>query len=536
MILAYGNGPLSMTVLANDHSQVEYLLRYHPTMLSERNTFRQTPLHLAVHCPTCLKLLIRSSDPGLLNQVDAYGSTVLDLAMRLSEERCWRSVPGKRRRKREGRKCHRCSCAECVVILLRSDCAVAVPPKVGFLGLMALASERSKFRYMRHLKDRRERLERLALESLPVLELKRLGLPGAAVLDFHAPEVTRLLRMRGVQVPVALVIETEEYRYASVYTTSCTLPYIRDAGRLFGLGFHDTGPCFTRVCGHGDPAYIHWLYDHGSNPSISLEAYPETVALSAAHLVFYDMGASIRGGRELSLSREQSLQSLGKALLPAELADSCQCMCSPRGCTPLIYFIKAFGHYDWELRRIRQVPAGKVSSSLGLLGSSLRVEDHVASMRFLTFEALGLRHTCCTGHTDKWLFGSDAKEYARGIWAEDAREIQEEEAALIARLEELMADFETELQARLANASSDAGHINPWKDFWSKRVAEESERLSGDKISDAERHGAEEVGVVWDNVQGCEKKPSPTDNPYDKETQAEYWFFELDKIVRGQWA
>lgn len=55
-------------------------------------------------------------------------------------------------------------------------------------------------------------------------------------------------------------------------------------------------------------------------------------------------------------------------------------------------------------------------------------------------------------------------------------------------------------------------------------MEEELEKLEGNELTDAERRGAEEIGVRWAVSQEAEKG-----NPYSEE-DPEHWFYELDKI------
>lgn len=98
-----------------------------------------------------------------------------------------------------------------------------------------------------------------------------------------------------------------------------------------------------------------------------------------------------------------------------------------------------------------------------------------------------------------------------------------------------MVGFQTQLQTTLADSDDvPSALVNFWNNVWKIRVEEEVEKLKGSEISESERRGAEEVGVVWDRKVklGCEAKPDLLDNPYEK-SQIEYWYQELEKIAPG---
>ncbi|RYP22652.1 hypothetical protein DL765_001502 [Monosporascus sp. GIB2] len=70
---AFGCGPLSLAVLANDVEQIKDILANYPsTIQGEKNLLGQTPLHIAAGKPECLQLLLQIADENLLNSVDNF--------------------------------------------------------------------------------------------------------------------------------------------------------------------------------------------------------------------------------------------------------------------------------------------------------------------------------------------------------------------------------------------------------------------------------------------------------------------------------
>jgi hypothetical protein len=130
----------------------------------------------------------------------------------------------------------------------------------GLSALLRVPSSRCKRRFILALKDRCDRLKQLALGYLTPAESQELGLLGDAVLDFHAPQVARLLKQRGVCVPDALRVGAHDTSvYREVNDPS-------DAELFFRLGFFDTGSWMNEYCVETwrlELPYITWLHNHG---------------------------------------------------------------------------------------------------------------------------------------------------------------------------------------------------------------------------------------------------------------------------------
>ncbi|RYP92826.1 hypothetical protein DL770_000997 [Monosporascus sp. CRB-9-2] len=563
---AYGCGPLSLAILSNNLEQVEHLVRNHPATLAERNLFGHTPLHLAADKPSCLRILVEAADARLLNQTDIpgeFGKSALETAVFLSGLRC--------REHTDHRMCRRCRCAECAVILLKADCAL--PVSTGLQGVFRLASKRCKLRYIRHIKDRRDRLKQLALDNLPATEVKRLGLVSERVLDSLASRVIQLLQDRGICIPEALAVARNGP--SSVYQALCS-PW--DAELFFRVGFYDTDSWCNANAAEledipnlvQDLPYLHWLAKHGAI-SCQLKSFASARDIFTAHFIFWGIGEDLKydwpgkylrfhhfadyGFREWPLApppddRKAWIHELHAAALPANIADPCHCKCSPGGCTPLTSLLKgAAGRYifgsedsvaedtdslddsvvedtDWPVDTIAGVtslPSELITTFtqyLMLFGGDLEVRHHIAALRYLTFTALGIPHTCCDPYCDR------AWEMSRARSPEDAAEVEDEHAYELALLEELLGEFNGEIIAILQDPDREiADLIAFWEHTWVSRMREVLDRLKSSDLGDDERRGAEEIGVVWDRPQ----PPKVRDNPYKKDT-LDHWMYELEKI------
>ncbi|KUL82839.1 hypothetical protein ZTR_09219 [Talaromyces verruculosus] len=532
---AYGCGPLSLAILSNNPDQVEYLVRNHPATLAERNLFGHTPLHLAADKPSCLRLLVTVADTKLLNETDTpdkFGESALETAVFLSGLRC--------REGKSGRMCRRCRCAECAVILLNADCAL--PVSENLQSVFRHASNRCKRRYVRHMKDRRDKLKQLALDNLPATEVEQLGLVPDHVLGSLASRVVHLLQVCGVCIPEAITVTRT--RPLSIYQALCTPS---DAERFFRVGFHDIDSWYTNADTVKldyspnlvrDLSYLRWLAEHGS-VSCQLKSFESSMNIFTANYTYWRIGDDppwrSRSDDECSpfplALRMAWIHELNARAMPARIADACDCKCSDEGCTPLASLLKGM------LRRVdygyfQKIRGGedtgfpsrmslRFKAFLKYFGSDLEVRHHVAALRYLTYTALGIPHTCCSPAYYGWMYEFD----------QDVDEVEKEHGYEMEVLEELMGDFERQIIAIYQDprrGSSDL--IDFWGDTWVRRMREVLDRLEGNELGDEERRKAEEIGVIWDEPgPKAPQAPKAVGNPYEENT-LDHWIYELEKI------
>jgi hypothetical protein len=380
---------------------------------------------------------------------------------------------------------------------------------------------------MHHLKDRRERLKRLALDHLSLSESIRLGLHGSAVLDTHAPEVMGLLVRRGVSIPEALVLGENVLSVHHGFGFDK-----RDADRLFSLGFGDVDqfkdlvfnlevPLTSRFYGFDADRFV-WLFEHGTSVSQKLAQSSRGASLqpfeavTTGHFAFYQLGDRLR---HISKKDIDNSRALFRMVLPAVLSDNCRCKCSPEGCTPLIYLLKGIARHDKTDKSFCLLYIQEIGCT-----SNWAIEHHITAMRFLTFEALEIRHTCC--------FPSVLPVGGHAVV--DLDEFDDDDDVVLDAFHRLFGVFQHDLRNRAANMISwPASLVQFWNEVWPARLAAEKEALAAIGMSDVEMKRAEELGVVWEEepeVQGCETIPDPSPNPYDM-NQIEYWYHELDSIA-----
>jgi hypothetical protein len=185
----------------------------------------------------------------------------------------------------------------------------------------------------------------------------------------------------------------------------------------------------------------------------------------------------------------------------------------------LTYFLKGIFHQRGFLTFRWKRGILPFLAFIQLFGDFLEVRHHIASLRFLTFTALGIPHTCCD--FSFW------KQYR--CPAEDPEEIENEHAYELERLEQLLDEFESEVIEILQDPGRGLDDLKDfWTGTWCDRVREVRADLDRDHLSDAERKRAEEIGVVWDRPPPP-APPTRSLNPFGRNT-LDYWVYELDKI------
>ena len=152
-------------------------------------------------------------------------------------------------------------------------------------------------------------------------------------------------------------------------------------------------------------------------------------------------------------------------------------------------------------------------------GLQMSLKNHIDAIRWGTFEALGIQHTCCSPGTARRVPIYDT---------DDIREIEEEQAALLDILEDLVEDFQDRVTRIFEQDDTYViGYINQfWTGYWRDRITEVLSKLDGNDLSDEEKRGAEGIGVKW-NAQSM----SPEESPEEDKTNIEYWLRRVEEIA-----
>ncbi|KGO53459.1 hypothetical protein PEX2_060660 [Penicillium expansum] len=326
-------------------------------------------------------------------------------------------------------------------------------------------SSKIKLLLINELAARRKRLWHLAQSCLPAGQLPKLisddeNTGTTTIFDIHTAEIHDRLVKQGVSIDPSLRLNFSEIWYKSVYHfpefTAQTLE------ELYQIGFRG----ITQVTPEGfmplvipRPRYystgsehnekwkgmerIAWLVSKGADPYQEL---PGTSATVTHHLgltiVDYCLDA-LPGRREVKLENQKHYRAwkrmvseFGKEffLLPL-VRDRCVCACSPDGCTTMsvtlrhiIDYIPAYRIHEPEFW-YRELIQFLLCWTRGDTGIGWKV------IRFLTFDALGLKHSCCI-NTPTYPFDFSFRLKSRE--EEEVEEILDEQKLGLIELEKIL--------------------------------------------------------------------------------------------------
>ncbi|OJJ00791.1 hypothetical protein ASPVEDRAFT_590403 [Aspergillus versicolor CBS 583.65] len=179
---------------------------------------------------------------------------------------------------------------------------------------------------------------------------------------------------------------------------------------------------------------------------------------------------------ETILSTHVAGARLLSTMLSDDTRDDCLCACSGRGCSPLTQLLKAYYRPNrlWVIGHLQEI----VYSTSNTHSWNTTVS---AIVRYLTFEALEITHTCHSAS----VFG------VRHPDPEECREIREEESTMIVQLDELMVEFDQKYD------ELGVGIRKFLEGYWHTRMGEV---LQGHDIDPDEAMKLREIGVVLDDV------------------------------------
>ncbi|QYS94435.1 hypothetical protein H0G86_001765 [Trichoderma simmonsii] len=512
-------GPLSMAISSNDQVQIYRLLRKHPEFLQER-AYRsdQTPFHLAVGYPECLKILVEKSNPRHLVQTDDSNYTVLGYAILLSKTLCGQ---------RENQDGSSCRCTLPLRILLEAGCPI-IPHRDFRSGkdesVIANASKHCKIHLAKSLLQRRQKLKLIAQQCLSPLEINKFSLHRPVILDIYAMQIDEILRERGFIEfgPLATYVEDDIVRSSPIQDNRSIyheLYTVEDANIYFDIGFHDIKNCLgmpkrwrPRIMPSGiSLSFVKWLMDHDAPLCewIKPWLFPWIDYISDAFILAMTGSKWLRNGWALE-DDEEPVRELEERMLMDDSVDNCFCRCSLQGCTPFVTRL--------EFMRIIVCKidlATTFTTYLKEYGNTLRREHYYAAIRFITFDALGIAHTCMCR----------AKSYEKPpkMDAEEIAEIQDEYAELLELLESLIEEFETHAFETFDAATDGLDTmITFWNGYWVQRMNEVLSELS--RAGEASNAAAEDLGVVWG--------PQTEREMYKKHVLKgwDYYFRKIDEI------
>lgn len=291
-------------------------------------------------------------------------------------------------------------------MLLEADCAIATPDHLKSLLWMSLSSgqdcDQITDLIIDALANRHTRLIELALSVLPYyLDLDQWITEGV-ICETGAVKIAQKLATYNCSIPDALELDNGKSVYDTVDFHASRRLAVPQAEKLWGCGFRRIDEC---VLGNGltpllqswfiaDFDMISWLIGKGANPF----AKHRDALLSGLHLfaagLSYSAGYFDYNSSTISIKHQHIIQ-----LWTDEncYRDSCSCLCSMEGCTPLSIVAKqswALGSHQYPF-----APPG-IKSRVSIWRDKMLYlpedPDHQEQLlRSILFRLLKISHTCC---------------------------------------------------------------------------------------------------------------------------------------------
>ncbi|MBE3049515.1 hypothetical protein IMZ48_44850 [Candidatus Bathyarchaeota archaeon] len=295
--------------------------------------------------------------------------------------------------------------------------------------------------------------------------------------DSMAAAILGCLRGAGIDVPGDLVVPDDyEGIYISGNLNFAHWPLFLEAGFRDICRRNTSGLTAVQVVGVEIYPYLDWYPSRGIVPAaLELrELLREVLDQTPSDPLGLGTNTSATGRhlvalRLLSQCPSQTQHPLLEDLLQSPSADLCKCPCSSMGCLPLHTYLKA-------LLGSRYIHDRYETTALSYRASIWEdIPDEMAPelLRFITFEALEMTHTCCSCDAISHPHAVPRCEACGlGDFPGNAEEIHDEEEELIGRLDSLCMEF----KARFAESKEELPDERLPKfiwGYWRARMREE---------------------------------------------------------------
>ncbi|KAH0427776.1 hypothetical protein CcaCcLH18_09482 [Colletotrichum camelliae] len=452
-----------------------------------------------------------------------------------------------------------CSGCDILGALLESDCALYPSFFLGiFFGCTRNyggTADCALKKVILFLKERRQRLTEYAKKHLPPTQAAELGLYGTNVLDEAAGAVQTALQERSIFIPLSLRVYDADSESWQDWNFKSLHSYLSDRGTaayVWELGFRDLGVDLatgfyelwdfildddttqndwrrSKIISH-----VYWLLERGADLGKPLPcpipAHINQTSWTAAHLLSAYLARynnSERGEIGNHLQGE-----IAQATTSISILDDCRCACTSNGCSPLLILLNGMVVWRrqwWEKwrRQWLEKPSPTLDDyvydfqwfcEFWAISVESRPWDNSSKptqvfrliLRYMTFTALGLRHSCCRL----------AQFEATRDWdIKDMDEIMEEQQEEILRLEDVLKDLEQDYME-----ISDLGTFVDV--YWGPKVRLVMDELNARKLDEDDLKAAQEAGIEWHCFE-----TEPIKNDYSRSSDLEYWMEKLNTIV-----
>ncbi|KAK6841052.1 hypothetical protein PG987_001912 [Apiospora arundinis] len=516
-----------MAIIADDTSRVAHVINRWPNAIREENINTQTPLHFAASKPHMLSIILPTADVSMLNKQDYGGYSPLDYAWMMSRDLCGNSFTNS-----VGHlNCHCLGSFDLILeAALKTPQHVLRSDKISQLwdGVDTPCKEKAMENYAKYIRECCDSLRIETTQALMDIGLKPSTMELTPLPGRHETELLATMKEFDTRNPS--LIDRWKF-FQSLYTWIKGKIIMAEA--LFQQGFTQVDAFvdggLPPLAATWDLCYAEWLIDHGADPNRRLYEMSASAGADTAYGVVSSHYAAFHLGNNLGIRDESHARNHFPSLLSPEVRDRCSCACSNTGCSQFVYFLKAI--FSWH----SHADCYKIGKRMAGIGSLISDQYHLTATRFLTFEQLGITHTCCNAR--EFCYNEDPWKSFEG----DIEGIQEEERTMLCKLDLLREEFENEfrrtflaepiapllastsmstvgLEAHESDAHSESNDswetagsedesehevVDPyyrfWVDHWGERMREVLEEMDAVKMSAEEKRVTEDIGVVWDD-------------------------------------
>ena len=474
-------GPLSRAVLRKSEQDVIRILRAKPSSIHELNQRIQNPLHLAYCWPRGIQLLLDAGANYLVHHADVCGGLPITYSIYFS-------------------------CFNAIQLLLNAGSALSSPSWIEsseeVLEMLRGPDHPIPTFLLSTLQERRLKLFELAKLTLPAEVWADLDVPTDRLLDGRAAEIQRILIDADIEIPKSLSVPQ---RRGTVYHSS--IWFVNRADQLWDAGFRDIDARDesgrTPIMGFSTREYFQWLLHHGADHQREIRYVHDdndderkpVAGFTALHCVARHLGLGVTLNFNPQVPPalpvvDKPSRTLEELLVENDSRDDCHCACSSSGCTPFTILLKEINQkiIKEEISKHRRYLVHCLESP-GHPASSAPMRSKIVEkvIRFETFEALQLSHTCCD-------FDEYDPRYAARRWytPEEVREIHEEWEEVLVKHEDLVSEFCHKFQELGGTLTSFL------EGYWQTRM---DEVLKEEKPYDEEDiRRLREIGVVLEEV------------------------------------
>ncbi|KAI1050890.1 hypothetical protein LB507_009385 [Fusarium sp. FIESC RH6] len=493
-------GPLTQAIIHCDEEQVKRLIDESLERLEESNMHGTNALYFAIERPEILKLIASRVKPIQLsrwNLLLSHKLSPLGRAMEISGTIC---------NSQDGNAESRCPCVVAVNILL--DANYPITPATDFTrgpymkNLFTNASNHCKVLIAQMLRSDRLHLRDLARQRLLKTECSFID-SSVGELDFYAIELEQMLHRKHLtRFGRSSTIVHDDIGHISREMPTHEPVYLflqsaEDASIFFNLGFRDfdipqvylgTNNGYSTLTqdfmSYVSPQYAMWLHKH--LPRL-WEWASRCSNLEGVDFILADTTGRYMC-RQIYFSEYSGLSETLVAVIEVledEAADDCSCLCAARGCSSFDVIAK------WLAVSGRK-PTDTIALLLKHHESLLRPSQLTCLVRQVTFEALGMKHTCFDApKLDEYGLPCLVGETAR----EEEEEACDDDHEKAVYLDELFTEFEDFLLSRsesleheltggptISTARSDdedaaSRALVFWNNIWPHRVEEIKKKL-----------------------------------------------------------